>query len=116
MRSYILAVTGRYKDRVAHWDVVNEAIVDTPPNGLRDTVFSRVIGADYLDVAFRYARQADPNAKLFYNDFGGKGMNAKSQAMFNLMSAMKACGMPSDGVGLQMHYGLSGTSSAAEAE
>jgi len=115
MRSHILAVAGRYKGRVAHCDVVNEAIVDEPSNGLRETVFSRVIGADYLDVAFRYARQADLNAKLFYNDFGGEGMNAKSQAIFNLVSAMEACGVPNDGVGLKMHYGLSGTPSAAEA-
>jgi len=116
MRSHILAVAGRYKGRLYAWDVANEAIDDAAPHGLRSTIFSRVIGPDYLDFAFRYAKEADPAAKLFYNDYGGEGMGPKSQAVFNLVTAMKARGVPIDGVGLQLHYGLAGSPSAADVE
>ena len=54
------------------WDVVNEAIDNAQP-GLRSTVFSRGLGADYVAEAFRLARQADPEAELIYNDYGGEG-------------------------------------------
>lgn len=116
MRSHILGVAGRYRGRIYAWDVVNEALSDSPPHNLRDSVFSRVIGPDFLDFAFRYAREADPEAKLFYNEYGAERMSSKAQAVFNMVSAMKARGVPIDGVGLQTHYGLTGIMPAAEVE
>lgn len=116
MRAHIREVVGRYRGRIFAWDVVNEALQDSPPHNLKDNVFSRVIGPDYLDFAFRYAREADPQAKLFYNDYGAERMSSKSQAVFNMVTGMKARGVPIDGVGLQMHYGLTGTMPAAEVE
>lgn len=108
MRAHIQAVVGRYRGKIFAWDVVNEALEDAAPHNLKQNVFSRVLGQDYIDFAFRYAREADPNVKLFYNEYGGERMNSKSQAVFNMVSAMKARGVPIDGVGLQMHYGLTG--------
>lgn len=116
MRSHIHGVMNRYKGKIFAWDVVNEAVADAAPHNLRDTVFTRVIGPDFLDFAFRYAREADPNAKLFYNDYGAERMNSKAQAVFNLVTAMKARGVPIDGVGLQMHVGLTGTMPPNEVE
>jgi len=109
-------VVGGYRGKILAWDVENEALEDAAPHNLKQSVFSRVLGQDYIDFAFRYAREADPNVKLFYNEYGGERMNSKSQAVFNMVSAMKARGVPIDGVGLQMHYGLTGVMPAGEVE
>ena len=63
------------------WDVVNEAIADDG-SGLRDTVFRQKLGDQYIADAFRLARQADPQALLFYNDYGGEGLNQKSDRIY----------------------------------
>jgi GH35 family endo-1,4-beta-xylanase len=87
---------------VRAWDVVNEAIADNGP-GLRDTVFRQKLGDQYIADAFRLARQADPQALLFYNDYGGEGLNQKSDRIYELVQGLRAQGVPIDGVGLQMH-------------
>jgi GH35 family endo-1,4-beta-xylanase len=98
---YIRTVAGHYRGRVYAWDVVNEAI-DDATFGLRSTVFSRGLGNDYVAEAFRLARQADPEAELVYNDYGGEGLNRKSDAVFDLVKGLRQRGLV-DGVGLQMH-------------
>jgi endo-1,4-beta-xylanase len=98
---HIRTVAGHYRRRVMAWDVVNEAIDDTTL-GLRSTVFSRGLGEDYVAEAFRLARKADPDAELIYNDYGGEGLNRKSDAVYNLVKDLKQRGLV-DGVGLQMH-------------
>ena len=66
LREHILTVVGRYKGRVAAWDVVNEAVSD---DGFpRATIWLRGIGSKYIDLAFQWAHEADPEAQLFYND------------------------------------------------
>ena len=67
LHDHIRTVVGHYRGKVAQWDVVNEAIDDQ--GQLRDSVWMRVIGPDYIDLAFRWAHEADPDAKLFYNDY-----------------------------------------------
>ncbi len=109
---HIRTVAGHYRRRVYAWDVVNEAIDDSQP-GLRSTVFSRGLGPDYVAEAFRLARQADPEAQLFYNDYGGEGLNRKSNDVYNLVKDLKERGLV-DGVGLQMH--ISATSFPAVAD
>jgi endo-1,4-beta-xylanase len=99
---HIRTVAGRYRGRVMAWDVVNEAIDDNA-SGLRSTVFSRGLGPDYVAEAFRLARQADPEAELIYNDYGGEGLNRKSNDIYDLVRRLKQEGVPIDGVGLQMH-------------
>lgn len=112
LHDHILAVVGRYKGRIAEWDVVNEAIDDNARP--RDSIWRQLIGPEYVELAFRWAHEADPNAKLFYNDYGGEGMNAKSDAIFALVSDLKKRGVPIDGVGLQLHVSLAGAPAAEE--
>lgn len=98
---HIRTVAGHYRRRVMAWDVVNEAIDDSRA-GLRSTVFSRGLGSDYVAEAFRLARKADPEAELVYNDYGGEGLNRKSNDIYELVKDLKQRGLV-DGVGLQMH-------------
>src|SRR5439155_18063679 len=99
---HIRAVAGHYRGRVLAWDVVNEAIADDG-SGLRDTVFRQKLGDDYIADAFRLAREADPQALLFYNDYSGEGSGAKSDRIYELMRSLRLQGVPIDGIGLQMH-------------
>ncbi|WP_245971512.1 endo-1,4-beta-xylanase [Calidithermus terrae] len=101
MQEHIQAVAGHFRGQVAYWDVVNEAVSDR--GGLRETPFLRAVGPDYLEHAFRFARAADPQAKLFYNDYGADGINTKSDEIYALLKALKAKGVPIDGVGFQAH-------------
>jgi len=103
MRNHILAVAGRYRGKIYEWDVVNEAIDDG--NGfLRDTFWKQRIGEDYIDLAFRFAHEADPEALLVYNDYSGEDMGAKSDKIYKLVSGMKQRGIPIHVVGLQCHF------------
>lgn len=103
LRQHIDKVVGRYRGRVAAWDVVNEA-VDDATGGLRtDTFWYRALGPEYIELAFRFARAADPAAKLYYNDYSAEGMNRKSDGVYKLLSDLKSRGVPVDGVGWQMH-------------
>jgi endo-1,4-beta-xylanase len=110
--SHIRAVASHYRGRVLAWDVVNEAVADDG-SGLRDTVFRQALGDQYIADAFRLAHDADPGALLFYNDYGGEGMNAKSNRIYELVKALRAQGVPLDGVGLQMHVSVNGRPSDA---
>jgi endo-1,4-beta-xylanase len=107
VESHIRAVGEHYRGRLLAWDVVNEAIADGG-SGLRDTVFRQKLGDGYIADAFRLAHEADPQALLFYNDYGGEDMGAKSNRIFQLVSELKAQGVPIDGVGLQMHISAAG--------
>ncbi len=102
MLTHIQTVVSRFRGRVVAWDVVNEAWND---DGLsrRDLVFQRFLGDGYIDEAFRAARAADPDAKLFYNDFGTEDLSPKSDAVYAMLQGMIERGVPIDGVGLQMH-------------
>ena len=102
VRDYITTIVGRYKGRVTSWDVVNEAL-ESNSGRLRDTVFRRRMGDDYVARLFRYARAADPDALLFYNDFGTTWDDAKLAAMLAMLDDFQRRGVPIDGVGLQLH-------------
>jgi endo-1,4-beta-xylanase len=106
---HIQAVMGRYRGRVHSWDVVNEAIFpkDNQPDGLRKSFWYEAIGPDYIDLAFRTARQTDPYAKLTYNDYGVEYDNAEEterrRLVLALLQRIKANGTPIDAVGIQAH-------------
>jgi GH35 family endo-1,4-beta-xylanase len=100
--THIRTVAEHFRGRVRAWDVVNEAIADNG-SGLRDTIFRQKLGDRYIADAFRLARQADPQALLFYNDYGGEGLGPKSDRIYELVQDLRAQGVPIDGVGLQMH-------------
>lgn len=108
LREHIYTVVGHYRGRVAYWDVVNEAVGDaTEP--LRQSFWLRQLGPEYLDLAFRWAHEADPAAKLVYNDYGAEGLNEKSERVFALVRGLLERCVPIHGVGLQMHVNLSAT-------
>lgn len=103
LSNHIATVVGRYRGRVAMWDVVNEAVADEAPHGLRPTIWSRTIGPEYLDLAFRAAHAADPGATLVYNDYGGEAEGGKADAIHALVAGMLERGVPVHAVGFQMH-------------
>ncbi len=113
LRSHIMNVAGNYKGKILAWDVVNEAIndgVSLPDDGdwtkcLRQTQWLSSIGPDYLAMAFTFAREADPNAKLYYNDYN---LNTKSKAdiVYAMVKDFKEQGIPIDGIGMQGHYSV----------
>jgi GH35 family endo-1,4-beta-xylanase len=123
MREHIHRVVGRYKGRIKYWDVVNEA-VDTkmvvdeslPPDAegnpqkkmvafYRDSPWRQIIGDDYIELAFRFAHEADPDALLLYNDYS---MTHPEKAAFvaDMVRGLKAKGVPVHGVGMQAHWHL----------
>lgn len=109
LTDHIHTVAGRYKGKIQSWDVVNEAI--HPPDGrndnLRKSPWLELIGPEYLDLAYRTARQADPKAKLSYNEYGIEDeseTNArKREATIALLKQFKAQGTPIDALGVQSH-------------
>jgi endo-1,4-beta-xylanase len=100
LAGHVGRLVGRYRGRVAAWDVVNEAV--TPEGALRPTVF-RALGDGYLAEAFGLAHAADPGALLFYNDFGLETPGRKADRVHRLLEGLRAAGAPVHGVGLQMH-------------
>ena len=113
LKKHIFTVAGRYKGRVVGWDVVNEAIADSgagETENLRTRSWYATIGPDVLSMAFKWAHEADPNAKLYYNDYNieqgaveNKGKHASSMI---LLKRLIAEGVPIDGVGIQGHWHL----------
>jgi endo-1,4-beta-xylanase len=104
LRTHIYDVVGRYRGRVQYWDVVNEAI--SKFWGLRGTFWLRALGPEYIEMAFRFAHEADPEARLFYNDYGVEGLGRKSDRMYELVSRLLERGVPIHGVGLQAHVNV----------
>lgn len=104
MKEYIQDVVGRYKGKVASWDVVNEIIND---NGtLRDCIWLQKIGPEYIELAFRYAHEADPNAVLFYNEYGHEYSHVRRYTVNHLADSLAKKGVPIHGIGLQMHTNI----------
>jgi len=104
MVNHITQLALHFRGKVVAWDVVNEAMADGG-QALRVNPFLQWIGASYIDEAFIAAHAADPEARLYYNDYGAEGINAKSDAVYKLVQGMLARGVPIHGVGLQMHTG-----------
>ena len=114
MINHINNVVSHFRGKVIAWDVVNEAWNDDGQS-LRSSPFYNYLGAGYIDDAFNAAHAADPNARLYYNDYGAEGAGAKSDAVYNMVQGMLSRGVPINGVGLQMHTGPTDSSpSAAE--
>ena len=109
MRDHIHTVVGRYKDIVYAWDVVNEAMTDdkNAEDPYRQSPMYQIDGDEFIAKAFQYAREADPNALLFYNDYNETDP-VKSRRIFEMVKKMKANGVPIDGIGMQGHYNIYG--------
>jgi GH35 family endo-1,4-beta-xylanase len=100
-----MTVAGRYKGRIRGWDVVNEAINDGPGD-YRQSIFYKVIGKEYLALAFKWAREADPAAELYYNDYNLDANERKRATALELVKYLRDQGCKIDGIGLQGHYNL----------
>lgn len=104
MHDHIATVVGRYKGRIGEWSVVNEAFTrGQHVDGLHDWWADHTGGDAYIDQAFMWAHQADPNTKLILNDFDNEHYNPVSDAMYTYIKGAKARGVPIDGIGMQMH-------------
>ncbi len=115
MQNHINKVMTHFKGKVKEWDVCNECIDDGNGNGLRNSIWKNTIGTDFIDQAFKFAREADPDALLYYNDYNIEDMGSKSNAAFNMIKSMKEREIPIDGVGFQCHFinGMSASQLAA---
>jgi endo-1,4-beta-xylanase len=100
MRDHIQTVVGRYKGRIKGWDVVNEALDED--GTLRRSPWLTIIGDDYIVKAFEYAHEADPAAELYYNDYSVENA-AKRNGAVQLITKLKAQGVPVAAIGLQGH-------------
>ena len=116
LREHIHTVVNRYKDVVYCWDVVNEAMADDGgrrwgPNGpqepspYRQSRHFKLCGDEFIAKAFEFAREADPNALLFYNDYSCVD-EGKRERIYNMVKKMKDAGVPIDGIGMQGHYNI----------
>jgi len=107
MKNHIQAIVTRYKDVIYCWDVVNEAISDDPraEDPYRQSAMYKLCGDEFIAKAFQYAREADPNALLFYNDYSCVDAH-KRERIYNMVKKMKAAGVPIDGIGMQGHYNI----------
>lgn len=103
MKDHISTVVGRYKGRVDAWDVVNEAA--TWSDGLRKTKWLEIIGKEYIDKAFQYTHEADPEAELYYNDYNLWAPD-KRKTVVKMVKRLQKNGIPIDGIGMQGHLGL----------
>lgn len=108
LKGHIEGVVGHFKGKVLGWDVVNEAIGNAKEDYLRDTPARRAIGADYIVKAFEFAHAADPEAELYYNDYGIENLEKRQKAI-RLIRDLKAHGVRIDAVGIQSHLRLEET-------
>ena len=106
MREHIHTVVGRYKGKVKVWDVVNEAIADGGPDVLRKSPWSVIIGPDFIEKAFQYAHEADPDAILRYNDYGLENP-AKRKKLITLIKQLQEKKVPVMAIGSQAHLNVS---------
>jgi endo-1,4-beta-xylanase len=108
LKDHIFAVAGRYKGKIYAWDVVNEAVDDSDDTTqvYRKSNWYKICnGPDFIEAAFRYAHEADPQAKLYYNDYNSEHP-VKREKIYKLLKKLIDDHVPIDGVGMQAHWKL----------
>ncbi|MGW5636941.1 endo-1,4-beta-xylanase [Streptomyces sp. NPDC003832] len=109
MVEHIRAVAGHFRGKVAEWDVVNEPMSDEDEDysngnrGVRPQLWFEAMGEQYIDIAFHAAREADPHAVLYLNEYGVEEDGPRWDALYALLVRLKERGVPIDGVGFQDH-------------
>ncbi len=103
MKNHIHTIVGRYKGRIKGWDVVNEAILDD--GSWRATKFYQILGEDFVRLAFEYAREADPDAELYYNDYS-MANPGRRQGVIDMVKKLQEQGVKVDGIGMQGHLNM----------
>ena len=111
LRSHIETVVGRYQKDIYAWDVVNEAISDDSTELLRKSPWLSICGPSFIDSAFWYAHEADPQAELYYNDYNAVRPE-KAKRIYTLLKGLKERGVPVTGVGIQAHWSIYGPTEA----
>jgi len=101
LRDHVKAEARHFRGRIRQWDVVNEAFNDD--GTWRQSIWYQALGPGYVADAFRWAHEADPFAKLYYNDYNLEYTGPKSEAAYQLVKQLQAEGVPIDGVGFQTH-------------
>ncbi|MEU4686007.1 endo-1,4-beta-xylanase [Streptomyces xinghaiensis] len=112
LKEHITTVVGRYAGRIQQWDVANEIFDEQGNLRTEENIWIRELGPEIIADAFRWAHEADPEAKLFFNDYGVEDDNAKSDAYYALTQELLARGVPVHGFSAQAHlstrYGFPG--------
>ncbi len=109
MKDHIHTLVGRYKGKIQSWDVVNEAINDrgdaqtAETENLRNSSWLQALGPEFLTLAFQFAHEADPDATLYYNDYGIEA-GPKHESSMVLLKRLLKQGAPIHGVGIQGHW------------
>lgn len=103
IKDHIFTVAGRYKGKVHGWDVVNEALNED--GSLRESNFLKIAGPGYIEKAFEFAAEADPDAELYYNDYNMMEP-AKREGAIRIIKNLKEKGIRIDAVGAQAHWEL----------
>ena len=110
LSDYIHTVVGRYRGKILCWDVINEAIDDsnnTNPFNIKNSFWLRKLGPDFLKYAFIFAHEADPDVKLYYNEYNIESVGLKANRTLALINWLRSEGAIVDGVGLQWHISVS---------
>ncbi|NCD71010.1 endo-1,4-beta-xylanase [Mucilaginibacter agri] len=105
LRDHIFTVVNRYKGKIYAWDVVNEAIDDDSTHFLRNSLWYKICGEDFIYKAFEYAHEADPKAVLFYNDYNTERPE-KRERVYKLLKKLIDAKVPINAVGLQAHWSI----------
>ena len=103
IKKHIQTIVTHYKGRIKGWDVLNEAIESY--GSWRKSPFYEILGEEYIPLIFQYAHEADPEAELYYNDYGMDG-KAKRDKVVELVKMLKDRGLRIDAVGMQGHMGM----------
>ncbi|WP_036554169.1 endo-1,4-beta-xylanase [Nocardiopsis sp. CNT312] len=103
VRSHTDALVGRYEGRIGAWDVINEPMADEG-GAIRDNLWYRVLGENYIAEALWMAHEADPRARLYVNEFGIEGGGTKADAFYTLIADLMERGVPLHGIGFQSHF------------
>jgi endo-1,4-beta-xylanase len=106
LKQHIETTLAHFRGKMRAWDVVNESVDTATASGYRESIFWQKLGPAYIENAFRWARAADPDVLLFYNDFGIERIGPKSDLAYALMRDLLAKGTPIDGIGFQSHLAI----------
>jgi endo-1,4-beta-xylanase len=104
LAEHVEKVVGRYKGKIRDWDVVNEPFNEN--GSLRESVWYKALGPDYIAIALQMVHSADPGAKLVINDYNNETLSTKSDALYRLVKDLQARSIPVDAVGLQFHFAV----------
>ena len=103
MKNHITTVVSRYKGRIKGWDVVNEAILDD--GSWRESKFYKIVGEDFIKLAFQFAHEADPDVELYYNDYS-MAHEGRRNGVIKMVKSLQEQGIRIDGVGMQGHLSM----------